>query len=195
MNRRVVEGREAELSAAFGLPMDSFPLQLLTDSRRIEDRAIATISGDTQGNAQSILAQIFPGSAAAFLGITAETVPAGQALYPVLSTGATVESPDKGAATTESTGAITVKTLVPSRLSAALRYTIEDAALLSGMDASFQDNLRDALGSDLDGKVVAKLNSTAVAADPSAPGAQTEGYGLPFRPLLKGRRNSGSDCP
>ena len=98
----------------------------------------------------------------------------GQALYPVLTTGATVDDPAKGAAGAESTGAITVKTLTPSRLHASLRYTLEDAALLSGMDASFQDNLRDALGNDLDSKIIGKLNSTAVAADPAAPGSASD---------------------
>ena len=72
LDRKPVEGREAELSAAFGLPLDSFPIHLLTDNRRIEERAIATITGDTEGNARPILGQIFPNSASAFMGIAAE---------------------------------------------------------------------------------------------------------------------------
>ena len=172
INQRPVEGREAELSAAMGLPAHSFPLELLTESR-----AIATITGDTEGNQRPVIGQLFPNASSTFLGITAETVPVGEALYPVLSTGATVHSPAKDAAAAESTAAFTVKTLKPGRLQAGFSYAVENAAVFAGLDASLQANLREALGNELDAKIVSLLNSTAVAADPDAPSAQTDATG------------------
>ena len=168
INMRAVDGRELELSAASGMDAQSFPAALLT-----ENKAIATITGDVQGNQRPIIDQLFPMSAAAFMHVNAEMVPTGDAVFPVLSTGASVRSPAKGAAAAESTGAFTVTTLNPGRLQAGFSYSYEDAARLAGMDMALRDNLRDALGSELDDKVVSDLISASIEAHPNTPGQET----------------------
>ena len=125
-----------------------FPLSLL------ETRAETAISGDNPNVARPVLGQLFPTSIAAFAGVAVETVPSGEAGYPVITTGATVEALAQGASGTESTGAITITTLVPKRLQASLRYQREDAARLSYLDASLRENLSMALAAKLDEQIL-----------------------------------------
>ena len=142
------EGPERELQQHYGMGGMSIPMSLL------ETRAETTIAGDNTNVARPVLGQLFPTSIASFAGVSVETVPSGEAGYPVITTGATVQALAQGASGTESTGAITITTLVPKRLQASLRYQREDAARLSYLDASLRENLSMALAAKLDEQIL-----------------------------------------
>lgn len=148
LSGQVQDGPESELQKHYGAPADAIPLALL------EDRAAATITGDTQGNQRPIRGQLFPAGIAAYLGVDEERVPVGEGLYPVLTTGASVGTPAKGATQAETTGAFTVKTLTPKRVQATFSYALEDAAKFRALDEALRANLRGALQSKLDEQVL-----------------------------------------
>ena len=56
--------------------------------------------------------KFFPDSVSGFLGVGQPTVPVGETVYTVLTTGATVSTPGKGESVAESTGAFTAYTLI-----------------------------------------------------------------------------------
>lgn len=142
--RSAPEGAMSELQQHYGLAINQLPIEML------ETRAAATVTGDVQGNQQSVVPQVFPRSISDYFGISRPVVPVGQAIWPVLSTGATVHTPAKGGSAAESTAAFVASTLSPRRLQGALRYTREDAAMFQSLDSSLRDNLSDALASKLD---------------------------------------------
>ncbi len=123
----------------------------------VETRAAATITGDVQGNQQPVIRQVFPGSVSDFLMLDRPTVPTGDSLYPVISTGATVGTPAEEAAQAESTGAFTVTTISPGRVQAAFRWQREEAARFLELESALRENLNEAVSSQLDGLV---LNDT-----------------------------------
>ena len=105
-----LDGAEAELRAHFKGDADTIPLALL------ETRAAATFTGDEPASTEPVIPEVFPMSVAAWAGVAMESVPAGEAQYPVLSTGATVHTPAEGADAAETTGALTITSLTPKRL-------------------------------------------------------------------------------
>ena len=116
----------------------------------VEERAAATITGDTQGNQQPTTRAVFPGSVSEFLNIDKPTVPVGTYLIPVITTSATVHSPAEGVAAAETTGVFRVDTLTPSRLQASFRWQREDAAKFMELESALRDNLNEAVMSALD---------------------------------------------
>ena len=83
------------------------------------------------------------------------TVPVGEAVYPVLSTNATVGTPAENAPQAETTGSFSADVLSPSRLQASFFYSREDRARFSGMDEALRMNLSDALADGLDKQILA----------------------------------------
>ena len=92
---------------------------------------------------------------AAFLGVDMPTVAVGEAVFPVLTTNATVGTPGENAEQGETTGSFSAEVLSPARLQAAFFYSREDRARFAGMDASLRQNLSEALSDGLDKQVVA----------------------------------------
>ena len=162
-----VDGMEAELQQHYKIPANAIPLAML------EKRAAATFSGDEEGNAAAVIPQVFPEGAAAFAGVSVETVPSGQRQYPVLSTGATVNTPAQGADSDETTAAFTITTLTPKRIQAGFSYQIEDAAVFSFMDAALRQNLSDALSDALDKQILNRTSDGLLdkGTDPDTPTA------------------------
>ena len=174
------EGRERELQQHLGIGAHSIPIQSLAPERRGEEhRAAATFTGDTPNTTpRDIIAQVFPESIAAFAGIMGETVAAGEAIYPVITTGASVHRPAGSAAAGESTAAIGVTTLAPQRIQASFAYQREDAAVFANLDSALRMNLRDALQDDLDDFILNKTNAGLLhfGSNPAAtPTAETTG--------------------
>ena len=142
-------GATKELLDHLGMDGNYIPLSMFAKGQ-VEQRAAATITGDTQGNQQPVVRDVFPGSVSAFLNIDQPTIPVGQYLIPIISTSASVHSPAEGAAAAESTGAYTVTTLTASRLQASFRWQREDAAKFMELESSLRDNLNEAVMSALD---------------------------------------------
>ena len=150
LEHRATSGREAELQQHHGLAHNQIPLSML-----FEQRAVTPAPGDVGTNQQPIIPDVFPQSAASFLGISMPTVGVGDVNYPVLTTGATVGTPAENATQAESTGAFTATILEPSRIQASFFYSREDRARFAGMDAALRTNLEDALSDKLDQQILA----------------------------------------
>ncbi|MDE2938943.1 MAG: phage major capsid protein [Chloroflexota bacterium] len=153
LEHRATSGREAELQQHHGLNHNQIPLSML-----FEQRAVTPAPSDVGTNQRPIIPQVFPASAAAFLGIDMPTVGVGEVNYPVLTTGATVGTPAEGAAQAETTGAFSATVLEPARLQASFFYSREDRARFSGMDSALRMNLEDALTDALDKQILAGTN-------------------------------------
>ena len=152
LEHRATDGAEAELQTHYRLSSNAIPLALL------ETRAVTPAPSDVGQNMGAILPGVFPDSAAAFLGIDMPTVGVGEAVYPVLTTNATVGTPAENAAQAETTGSFSADVLSPSRLQAAFFYSREDRARFAGMDEALRMNLSDALADALDAQILAGTN-------------------------------------
>ena len=148
-------GAEREIQQHFKIGAHSIPVSLLA---ALETRAAATITGDEPSDALSVLGEVFPMPAAAFMGVMVETVPAGEKTYPVITTGATAAALAKSASGKESTAALTVTSLTPKRAQASLRYTREDAAAFPYLDAGLRENLTMALGAKLESEILVRAS-------------------------------------
>ena len=149
LEHRATEGQTAELQQHLRLSANQVPLALL-----MEERAVTPAPADVGQNMAAIIPAVFPASCAAFLGVDMPTVGVGEAVYPVLTTSATVHTPAENAAAAETTGAFTADVLSPSRLQASFFYSREDRARFAGMDSALRQNLGDALGDKLDQQIL-----------------------------------------
>ena len=152
LERRSIDGVERELQAHFGLAGDQVPLALL-----LETRAVTPAPGDVGVSQQPIIQQVFPDSVSAFLGVDMPTVGVGDSIFPVLTSGATAQTPAENAVTnpTDDTGAFSADVLSPARLQTSFLYSREDRARFAGMDAALRENLSMALADGLDKQVIA----------------------------------------
>ena len=182
-----VDGAEAELSAAAGCP-GAVPLELFevrrAESGDPERRAVTPAPGTTDENLAPIVPAIFDRSAAAWLGIEMPTVRTGDAGYPVLSTSLTGGPKAKSAEAAESAGAFTVTMAQPRRITGSFRFTVEDAARLSGMEEALRANIASVLSDELDNQAVngsgtgdGTFNGLLnILTDPAAPAANAETF-------------------
>ena len=148
LEHRQTSGAEAELQGHYRLSANAIPLALL------ETRAVTPAPGDVGTGQSTIIPGVFPQSCAAFLAVDMPTVAVGEAVYPVLTTNATVGTPAENAAQAETTGSFTADVLSPSRLQASFFYSREDRARFSGMDEALRMNLSDALADGLDKQIL-----------------------------------------
>ena len=152
LEHRQVDGREQEMQTEYGLAANQVPLAML---RSEEHRLVTPAPANVGANQAAIVAGVFPDSVAAFLGVDMPTVGVGEAVFPVLTTNATVGTPVENAEQGETTGSFSAEVLSPARLQAAFFYSREDRARFAGMDASLRQNLSEALSDGLDKQVVA----------------------------------------
>ena len=148
LEHRTTDGLEREVQQHFGLAPNQIPLAML------ESRGVTPAPGDVGTNQAAIIPAVFPQSCAAFLGIDMPTVAVGEAVFPVLTTSATVHVPAENAAAADTTGAFSAEVLSPSRLQAAFFYSREDRARFQGMDEALRMNLSDALFDKLDQQIL-----------------------------------------
>ena len=147
------EGREAEVQKHFKLKGNQIPLAMLRDPS-VEHRAITAAPGDVGSSQAPIVPGVFPQSVAEFLGVDMPTVGVGDASFPVLVTNANAEALAEAGAGTETDGSFSGEALVPSRLQASFRFSIEDRARFAGMDEALRMNLSEALADGLDKQVI-----------------------------------------
>ena len=161
LSHRNTSGVEAELQAHLHLGGNQVPLDLLRGAGGggggggMEYRAVTPAPGQVAQNQQPIVQYVFPQSAAAFLGIDMPTVGVGEAVYPVLTSALSVNTPAENADSAETTGAFSSAVLTPKRLQAAFFYSREDSARFAGMDAALRENLSDGLADGLDKEILA----------------------------------------
>ena len=154
MSHRQTDDAEAELQAALGLSANVIPLALL------RTRAVTPAPANVGTNQQPIIPMVFPDSVAAFLGVDMPTVGVGEAVFPVLTAGATAQTPAENTATnpTDDTGAFSADVLSPARLQTSFLYGREDRARFAGMDSALRENLSMALADGLDDQILSGTN-------------------------------------
>ena len=151
IEKRATDGQTAELQTELKLAGNQIPLALLLERRAA---GVTNAPSDVGQNQAEIIPAVFPQSCAEFLGIDMPTVGVGEAIYPVLTTGADVGLPAEHAAQAETQGAFTADVLSPSRLQAAFHYSREDRARFMGMDSALRQNLSEALADKFDQQIL-----------------------------------------
>ena len=154
VEHRATDGAESELQAALELAPNQVPIDLLRAP--VEHRAITPAPTHVGASEQAVLMPIFADGDAAFLGVDQVTVPAGDAVFPVLTNRPTVGGPHADSTeVAETTGAFTAELVKPSRLQAAFTYRRTDVARFSAMGEALRQALNEALSESLDVQTVA----------------------------------------
>ena len=128
MDHKAVDGVEAELrSATLGNEgVSHFPMDLLAPPAVLEERAdtattlAAAATGD--GNVASVLERVFTRSVASRLGVSMPSVPAGSAVYPVMTGGTSASTAADGTEVDATAGTFSGFSLEPIRVSAAYKF-------------------------------------------------------------------------
>ena len=170
VQHRATAGATAELQQLLRLPPNAVPTALFAGGggRPVETRAVTPAPANVAGAQQPIVAGVFPQSVAAFLGIDMPTVPAGEAIFPVLATNAAVGAPAENAEQDETTGSFSAAMLAPGRLQASFFFSREDIARFPGMQESLRTNLGDALADALDDQIISGANGLLTGANLAA---------------------------
>ena len=147
VNKQGLEGREAEVAAAFGCP-GMLPLALF-DVERPEARAVTPGVTAVQQAAPTV-PWAFERSAAAALGFMFPMVGSGQANYPVVSTAAPAGSVNKGVAALATASAFRLDTRLPKRIAGQFEIRVEDVAIFPDMERALRESLMDSMSNALD---------------------------------------------
>ena len=164
VEHRANAGAEKELVEAYKLGDNQIPLSML------EVRAVTPAPSDVGQNQANIIPGVFPTSAHNFLGVSTPRVATGEAVYPVLTSNATVHTPAENASVAETTGSFTADVLSPARIQAAFFFSREDRARFSGMAESLRQNLSMALMDGLDKQILANSTTGLLEGGVTAPG-------------------------
>lgn len=145
VEQRAANGAELEYNQALGIAGNRFPLELLAP---VEERA--TTDTDTATTPRRWLDRLFAETAASRLGITMESVPAGAASFPVTTAGASAAQRGRDEAAADTAWTVGVTELKPTRNAATLKFSIEDAARIPGLESALTRDLRMALTEGVD---------------------------------------------
>ena len=173
VEHRATGGPELELQQHHGLAVNQIPLDMLR--LKPEERAVSPAPTNTETMQDEIVQPVFADSAGAFLGVYQPTVPAGDAVYPVLTTRPDVRGPFSGSDdAADTTGAFDSELLAPGRIQASFFWKRTDSARFPNMESSLRMALNSGLaekadleiinGSDglLDGTNLANHNVSAI---------------------------------
>ena len=159
-------GVEEELQQHFRIGGNAVPLAML------ETRAVTPLpnNASVEAGQRPIVQPVFSLGDAAYLGVDMPTVPAGDAVFPVLTTRPTVGGPHKDStAVAETTGAFTTEALEPGRLQASFFYRRTDAMRFPGMGealrAALSSGLSEALDKETVDQIVTDVGRTAASAE------------------------------
>ena len=145
IEHRSTAGAEAELQEHHKIGPNQIPLDLLRIP--VEERAVSPAPTNVGTTEQPVISAVFANSVGAFLGVDQPTVGAGDAVFPVITSRASVKGPFTGSDEAgETTGAFSAELLKPERLQASYFYKRTDAARFGGMSDSLRENLSMALG-------------------------------------------------
>ena len=152
---RTVEGREAELMDALSIEnaVGAFPLRLLdtrydalpdgVESRQDVATSLAAAGDETTVNTRPWLDRVFvEDSSAAFLGVTRESVPAGDRRAVVVTAGTTAAAVARGAKQDAAAFTISTVDVEPRRMSAAYLFRSEDRVRHPALEAALRRDLR-----------------------------------------------------
>ena len=151
VEKRSADGAEGEyldslkLSRVGGMGGAAFPLELLAPR---EERA--TTDTNTTTTPRRWLDRLFAGTAASALGVTMESVPAGEASFPVTTAGATAAQRGRSEAAADAAWTLGITELKPTRNAVRLLFNVEDAARIPGLESALTRDLRMALTEGVD---------------------------------------------
>lgn len=106
------------------------------------------------GSQASVLERVFARSVAARLGVAMPSVPAGSAVYPIMTGGTTAAQAADGTTVDAAAGSFTGHTLDPIRLTAAYLFNMRQTLQLSGFEAILRRDLRAVLTDKMDDQVL-----------------------------------------
>ena len=153
LEMRSAVGAELELNQAVGLGAHQFPLELLAPE--LETRAPELETRETTGVTTAVtqrrwLDRLFADTAAAALGVTFESVPAGVANYPVTTAGAAPVQRGRKEVAGDAPWTVGVSEIKPTRNAARMLFTMEDSARLPGLEEALRRDLRMAMTEKID---------------------------------------------
>ena len=153
VEHRATGGPELELQQAHNLAVNQVPLDMLR--LKPEERAVSPAPTNTETMQDEIVQPVFADSASAFLGIHQPTVPAGDAVFPVLTSRPTVHGPFTGSDdAADTTGAFDSELLAPERIQASFFWKRTDAARFPMMESALRMALNSGLAEKIDKEVV-----------------------------------------
>ena len=153
MEHRASDGAIGEVQRARGLGPNAIPTEML-----MEQRAVTPAPGDVGQTQSQIAGFVFPQSIQAFLGIPSPIVPAGDTVFPVLSSDPEAGVPAENAAQSETTGAFSADVLTPKRIQASFFWSREDAARMAGMGDALREALQGGISDKLDSEILKGSN-------------------------------------
>ena len=160
---REVEGATRELQTERGLAANVVPLDM------IEQRAVTPAPGNVGTSEAAVVQPVFATGDANFLSVAQPRVPAGEAIYPVLTSRPTVGGPHTDSTSVgETTGSFTAEVLSPARLQASFFWKRVDAAKFAGMDAALRAALSSSLSEAYDKEVIDQLVADVARTDAAA---------------------------
>ena len=152
------DGAIAELQQAHGVPGSSVPLTLLRPQNAVTPGTQVGI------DERPVVQPVFAMGDLAFFGIGMDSVPAGDAAYPILTTRPNVGGPHADSAEVgETTGAFVVKTLQPLRSQCSFFYRRSDSVRFAGMSEALRSALVEAISENEDRLFIAELSKAANA--------------------------------
>ena len=145
---------ESELQRHHKLNANQVPLDLLRGPVD-EHRAVSEAPANVGASQAPTITPVFAMGDAAFLGVDMPSVPAGDAVFPVLTTRPTIRGPFTDASeAAETTGTFLSNNLQPARLQASFSYLRTDAARFGGMGESLRMALNEGLSEGIDQQIV-----------------------------------------
>ena len=193
-----ISGPESELNAALEIGTIGagggvlIPWQMLDVSETRADAPSTTTQLAGAVVQRPILQRLFGRDILAALGIRIDSVPAGQAQWPLLTGGVSPDQKvEKAAAPDAVVPTFSTHTLVPKRLTGRYAFSAEQAAQVSGIEAALRLDLANAVGaamsdqvvngSGVNGEVTGLLARIDAPADPAAEAAYEA-----YQPVEKG---------
>ena len=162
MERRAVDGANLEVQQAFDCGPNQVPLEML----RLEQRAVTPGPTSVATEEADVLTPVFATGVGAFLGVDRPTVPMGDAVYPVLTTRATVGGPHSDSTDVpDTTGGFDADLLAPERIGASFLYRRMDAIRFPAMDPALRMALNMGLEEKIDYEVIAGANGLLTGAN------------------------------
>ena len=158
LEHRQADGATWELQRERGLGPNQIPLDLLRDGIETRAAGVTPIPSNHEAGQRAIVMPVYATGDAAFLGIRQDTVPAGDAVYPILTNRPTVGGPHTDSTDVpETAGTWTADLLHPGRIQASNVWRRTDASRFPGMTEALRESLNSALTEKMDAQMLAQL--------------------------------------
>ena len=167
--QRQNDGALGELQRHHGLASNQIPLALLRSTPGdVEQYAtgLSTIPTSRQQGQRMIVPEVFATGDTSYLMIPQETVPAGDAVFPIIATRPDVGGPHTDSSDVPETQAtFTADLLQPGRIQASAKWRRTDATRFPGMADAMRQNINSALTEKLDKEMIDQILTDVTRVD------------------------------